>query len=173
MTTPAALQLCTQLAGHLDNELALQRGLMQIAELKQQVLVRNDGAALAKLVEKEQPVLAEAARLRPVRERLVHAVSAALGVADGTRLEQIAASAPAQFRTALATKGRELRTLVERLRDLNDRNQLLIRQGLGLVRELLDLFLPAPPTPAAATYDRRGYGARPATPAGGLFSVKV
>lgn len=152
--TPNHQAIFTQLRDHLDVELTAHRSLLALAERKQHDLVAGDMAGFSHVVQDEQVVLSETGRLRLLRERLLRAVATVLGVVmPEVRLSLLLEKLPAAIRSELARRQDDLKTLLERLRAVNERNQALIRQGLAFTRELLGAVLGSTGTPA---YDRRG-----------------
>jgi flagellar biosynthesis/type III secretory pathway chaperone len=61
-----------------------------------------------------------------------------------------------------------LRSLLERLRQLNERNLLLIRSGIGLVRDILQSVIG---NGEVRNYDRRGNHGQLTTGAGQLVNL--
>jgi flagellar biosynthesis/type III secretory pathway chaperone len=146
--------IAAQLRDHLDAEIAVHRQLLHLAEEKQRVVVAADGAALNALLERERAPLAESVRCRQFRERILRTAASVWNIpAAQTTLSRLCERLPEVLRAEILRRGHELRQLVERLRAVNDRNQVLIRHGLGLVRELVATVTGAP---AAGAYDRRG-----------------
>ena len=155
MTTPVAPAFATQLKSHLEAELAVHRRLMVLAERQQRLLVTVDMPAYATSVEQAQNLLTEASRLRQLRDRLVHGLAGLLGIKDREfQLGLLLSRLPEAIRPPIIAIQSELKQVLERLRQLNDANTLLIRQGLGLARDLMTVLL-GDQRPASA-YDRRG-----------------
>ncbi len=161
--TPNHQAIATQLKDHLDAELAAHRQLLGVAERKQHDLVANDMAAFTRVLAEEQAVLFETNRLRQIRERLLRAVVTVLGLTlPDLALTPIIDRLPEPLKGEVARRRADLVGVIERVRALNERNMLLIRQGLSFSRELLAAIVgDSGPTPA---YDRRGLnGYAPAT----------
>ena len=167
--TPNHQAIFTQLRDHLDAELQAHRHLMNVAERKQHDLVANDMAGFGRALQDEQAVIAETGRLRQIRERLLRAVATVLNVAlPDLRLSQLLAKLPEPVRGELARRQADLAALLERLRLINERNQLLIRQGLAFTREILTAIVGPEATPA---YDRRGLAGYAPTSRGNLINL--
>ncbi len=151
--TPADA-IAAQLRDHLDAEITVHRQLLALAEEKQRTVVGADGAALQTLLDRERAPLAESVRCRQVRERILRTAASVWNLPPAqVTLSRLAERLPEVLRGEILRRGHDLRQLAERLRAVNDRNQVLIRHGLSLVRDLVATVTGAP-TPGA--YDRRG-----------------
>jgi flagellar biosynthesis/type III secretory pathway chaperone len=167
--SPQHTALCTQLRDHLDAELAAYRALLGVAERKQRELVANQVRRFADLIPQEQTALLELGRLRQIRDRLLKAVAVILNLKDGFTMSAALAKMPEPLRVDLARRQADLLAVTDRLKAANERNALLIRQSLGLVRDILSAVLG--PEPGAGAYDRRGLGGGVPTPRGGLVNL--
>jgi hypothetical protein len=157
------LTVADQLGGHLDAELALHRRLLASAEMRLKAVVAADHAGLARATLAEEPLVAEAQRLRLVRDRLVRAAAGLCGLPATLTLSDLCAKLPAALGASLIGKGRDLRAVLERLRHIEDHCAAVLRHGVALVRDLLDAVAGVE-RPARTPYDRRGvaYAASPA-----------
>ena len=144
-----------QLRDHLNAELACVRALLPVMEEKQRQVVAGQITAFAATVEREERLALEQGRLRQVRERLLTKLALGLGKAGDLRLSTLIAMAPEPLRGELSSRQLLLKDGLMRLRELNERNQALVRQGLGLVRDLVGALVGSTPD---ASYDRRGVG---------------
>jgi flagellar biosynthesis/type III secretory pathway chaperone len=161
--------IATQLRDHLDHELAVHRRLFALAEEKQRRIVAHEIPAFTQLLEQEQGVITEAGRLRLVRDRLVRAVATIMALKpEATTLTTVLERLDGSLRDQLAERQRELRSLLERLRQLNERNLLLIRSGIGLVRDILQSVIG---NGEVRNYDRRGNHGQLTTGAGQLVNL--
>lgn len=146
--------LLGQLKDHLDHEVKCHRRLLDLAEAKQRNIVSGNMQAFSELLKKEQEPLTAMLNLRQLRERILREVADALGLSrDTLRLTQVIERLSGQIRDELRTRITELKTLCERLREVNDSTMVLIRQSLGFVRDILGVLVGEPP---ANSYDRRG-----------------
>ena len=166
---PQHLPICTQLRDHLDAEAACYRRLLGLAERKQRELIANDMTGFTALVQQEQAALDEVSRLRQVRDRLTKAIATLLNLKEGFRMGLVLEKLPDALKADLVKRRAELAALMERLKTLNERNALLIRQSLGLVRDILGALMG--PEPGAGGYDRRGLGAGVLPSRGGLINL--
>jgi flagellar biosynthesis/type III secretory pathway chaperone len=154
---PQHQTLCTQMRDHLDAELSAHRSLLTLAERKQGDLVRGNMDGFTKVLAQEQASLIEVGRLRQIRDRLLRALATVFNLPPvEIRLSVLLERLPEPLRAELRRRQEDLKTLLERLRVLNDRNALLIRQSLGLVRDLLGALMGSGQN--AGGYDRRGMG---------------
>ncbi len=177
MTAPAAPAkpapgevLLAHLRDHLDQELAVHRQLLAMAEDKRRAVLAGDGRTLSDLVAREEAPLAEAGRLRQVRDRLLRTAAAMWNLAPAAlNLGTLADRASQALAAELRRRAHELRGVLERLKAANDRNQVLIRQGLAVVRDLVGALTGAP---AAGAYDRRGLNPWAPAPGGSLLDCR-
>lgn len=169
---PQLPALVQQLRDHFDAELTLYRALLGTAERKQRELVAGEMRRFADLLPQEQGTLNDLGRLRQIRERLLKALATVMNaVPAGGALptfSALLAKLPDHLRPDLVRRQNDLRSVAERLKAANERNAVLIRQSLGLVREILAAVLG--PEPGAGAYDRRGLGAAVPAPRGGLVN---
>jgi flagellar biosynthesis/type III secretory pathway chaperone len=134
--------------------------------------VAHDTASFSAALAKEQPLVAEMNRLRQIRERLLRAIAAAFALrADQLTVSAVATRLGDPLREALTSRARELRSLLARLRQANERNLLLIRSGLALVKDIIHAVVGADAAPAADGYDRRGLQGASSAPAGRLVNL--
>ncbi len=177
MTTNAPLPalnavVVQQLTAHLEAEMTVQKQLLALAERKQREIVSGDMVAFNALVEREQSVLTEINRLRQLRDRLVHALAGVLNVRDrDLRLSRVLELSSSPTREALARVRDELTVVMLRLRTVNDRNTLLIRQSLGLLRDVMQSLV-GDGSVAADPYDRRGNGGANVADRGALVNIR-
>jgi hypothetical protein len=149
----ATTTLLEQLRKHLENELAVQKKLLAIAEQMGPKLMLGDAKAIAVLVTQQEEPSREAARLGTIRSRLSMALAAVFQL-DGTpSLSRILPRAPEGLRADIERVRQELVQICNRLGRQAERNLVVARQGLSLIREVLGDAIGAKP---AMAYDRRG-----------------
>lgn len=165
--SPAAVAtLLMQLRTQLDSELAVHRRLIGLAETKLRQLVSHDVPGFSQTLGREQTEHTEAGRLRQVRDRLLRAIAVVLQLGPGElTLSRLAERASEPLRAELRHRQGELKQALERLGELNDRAQSLIRHSITLVRDMLNAVAGGgEAVPAGPAYDRRGmqgaYGPR-------------
>lgn len=158
-----------QLKEHLDSEVKCHRRLLDLAEAKMRHIVAGDMQGFSELLKHEQEPLTTMMRLRQVRERILREVADTLGLArDNLRLTSIVERVTGQIRDELRARISELKTVCERLREVNDSNMVLIRQSLGFVRDILGVLVGESPVDA---YDRRGITAYNRSRRGNLVNL--
>jgi flagellar biosynthesis/type III secretory pathway chaperone len=157
MSAPAPAQtLLIQLKDHLDAELTVHAALLGYAERKQREIVSGDINAFARLLGEEQTVMSKVDALRQIRERLLLGVAAVLGIPfKELTLSTIIARLADPLKSDLVRRQTDLQRILQRLRQVNERNLLLIRQSLAFAREVLHAVL-GERSPAPGIYDRRG-----------------
>ncbi|HEX3133678.1 MAG TPA: flagellar protein FlgN [Planctomycetota bacterium] len=150
--TPA--DLMPALRDHLTAELACHRSLLANAEHQQRELVANHLVVFADLVAKSEPLITEQARLRKAREKLLHGLAVLLDrIGRPLSLADVIAVAMEPIKGELASRHLVLKDTLMKLRAVQERNQALVRQGLGFVRDLVGT-LTGESGPSG--YDRRG-----------------
>lgn len=161
-------QSLIHLREHLDNEVKCHRRLLDLAETKQRHIVVGDMNAFTDLLKREQEPLSTMIRLRQTRERLLREVADIMGInRDGLRLSQILEQVTGHIKEELRTRIADLKSICEKLRDVNDSNMVLIRQSLSFVRDILGVLVGESPSDV---YDRRGASAYARTSRGNLVN---
>lgn len=146
--------LLPALRDHLTAELACHRALLANLEQQQRELVANHIGAFAELVEKSEPLVAEQARLRKAREKLLSGLAALMERGGRTlTLGEAVAIAPEPLKGELGARHLVLKDTLLKLRTVQERTQGLVRQGLGFVRDLVGALTGEPPQ---GGYDHRG-----------------
>jgi flagellar biosynthesis/type III secretory pathway chaperone len=146
--------LLPTLRDHLNMELICHRALLANLEQQQRDLVANQMPAFSELVSKCEPLIAEQGRLRKTREKLLSGFAALLNrPGKPLPLAEVIAIANEPLKSELATRHLVLKDTLEKLRTVQERNQALVRQGLGFVRELVSTLTGEP---TQGGYDRRG-----------------
>lgn len=168
--SPAATTtLLEQLRKHLENELAVQRKLLAIAEQMGPKLMVGDAKAIAVLVAQQEEPSREAARLGTIRSRLAQALAAVFQLDGVPSLSRILPRAPDGLRADLERLRQELVQICNRLGRQAERNLVVARQGLSLIREVLGDAMGAKPVVA---YDRRGLIGTPMAMRGAVVNIR-
>jgi len=151
--TPA--DLMPALRDHLTMELACHRSLQANLEQQQRELVANHLAVFADLVAKSEPLISEQGRLRKTREKLLLGLATVLGrPGRPPTLSEVIAVAAEPFKSELASRQLVLKDTLMKVRTVQERNQALVRQGLGFVREVVGTLTGEA---VQGGYDRRGH----------------
>ena len=149
-------ELVQGLRDHLNAELACYRGLLTLAERQQQALITNQVAIFSELTKQIEPNIAEQQRLRKIRDRLMFRIAETIGKKDGSlSLTNVVSLSIEPLQSELKARQLLIRDALDRLRIVQERNQALLRQGLGLMRDLVNA-LTGDVEPQS--YDRRGLG---------------
>lgn len=133
-------------------------------------LMARQSAAFASLQQRQQQIV-DAGHQREQRlELLRRRTATVLACTEGDLcLERVIAAAPASRRAELESLHKQRRDSSGELRRLLDRNALLVRTTLGLVRDQLDVLV----GPRVGDgYGRRGRPVDTVTPAGSVFSAR-
>jgi len=180
MATPAPAQppqpsaaaistLLDQLRKHLENELAVQRKLLAIAEQMGPKLMVGDSKAITALVVQQEEPSREAARLTTIRGRLAQALATVFQLDGPPTLSRILPRAPESARAELERLRQEIAQVCQRLGRQAERNLVVARQGLSLIREVLGDAVGAKPSVA---YDRRGLVGAPVSNRGAVVNIR-
>jgi hypothetical protein len=153
--------LMPALRDHLNAELACHRALLANLEQQQRELVANHVGEFAALVGRCDPFIAEQARLRRAREKLLTGFAVLLQrPGKPPSLGELVALAPEPLKGELAARHLLLKDTLLKLRAAQERTQALVRQGLGFVRDLVGTLTGE--QAQGGGYDRHGRdGARP------------
>ncbi len=144
------------LRDQLNAELACYRGLLALAERQQQALIATQVAIFSDLTKQIEPNIAEQQRLRKNRDRLLSRIAESVGKKDGSlSLTHVVGMSLEPLQSELKARQLLIRDALDRLRIVQERNQALLRQGLGLMRDLVNALTG---TTEPQSYDRRGLG---------------
>jgi len=172
MTPPnpaAVATLLDQLRKHLENELVVQRKLLVIAEQMSPKLMSGDAKGVAALVAQQDEPAREAARLGSIRARLAQALATVLHLDGEVTLSKVLALAPAAIRSELERLRQEVVQVCQRLGRQSERNLVVTRQGLAMIRDVLGEAMGAKPMVA---YERRGLIGAPSAPRGAVVNFR-
>lgn len=161
--------LLEQLRKHLENELAVQKKLLTIAEQMGPKLMVGDSKAIEALVAQQEEPSREAARLSSIRSRLAQALAAVFQLDGVATLSRILPRAPEGLRAELDRLRQEIAQICNRLGRQAERNLAVARQGLSLIREVLNDAVGATPSVA---YDRRGLVGAPGPTRGSVVNIR-
>jgi flagellar biosynthesis/type III secretory pathway chaperone len=155
---------------HLQSEVKIHRELAAIAEGKNSLLVDNKVEEFSALVEREKGVLDKAVELRRFRDDLLRRIGERMQVHPRElTLTAILPQVDQPVRGDIEQEREELNTTMGKLQMLNDRNQMLLRTGLGFVSDLINTLAG---TEQREAYDRAGARGT-ARSAGGLLNSKA
>ncbi len=165
----AAATLLEQLRKHLENELAVQKKLLGIAEQMGPKLMTGDTKGLAALIASQEDPAREAARLGTIRGRLAQAIASIMQIEGEVTLSKVLARAPDTIRSELERLRKDVVQVCQRLGRQSERNLVVTRQGLSLIRDVLSDAMGAKPTSA---YDRRGLIGMPSPVRGAMVNFR-
>jgi hypothetical protein len=165
----AATTLLEQLRKHLENELAVQKKLLAIAEQMSPKLLSGDAKGLAALVATQEEPAREAARLGTIRGRLAQALAAVFHLEGEVTLSKVLAQAPEAVRGELERLRQEVVQVCRRLGRQAERNLAVTRHGLSMIRDVLSQAMGAKPVVA---YDRRGLIGTPTPSRGSVLNIR-
>jgi len=128
--------LVPELKENLERQVVLYSLLADLADLKQEALIRNSLSELDAVTAREEQLLARTVQLE--KERLVWAEQ--FGQAIGKQPEDITIVELAELYPELAAVRGELEKVIVRLQQLNEVNTLLLQQALSVVNYTVDLI---------------------------------
>jgi flagellar biosynthesis/type III secretory pathway chaperone len=141
--------LMPTLRDHLNMEITCHRALLANLEQQQRELVANHIT-----VTTSEPLIAEQSRLRKAREKLLAGFAVLLErPGKPLSLTEVIAKASEPIKGELSSRHLVLKDTLQKLRAMQERNQALVRQGLGFVRDLVSTLTGEPNQHG---YDRRG-----------------
>ncbi len=164
-------RLLVALRDELRHEMCLHRELLRLAEDKHRRIVDGRIDEFSRLLEEERMCMARAGELRDKRDMLLaHLAREAAVPLSELRLARLLEHVDEPLRSELGDLQTDLRTVLTRLREVNDRNMLLIRQSLGFLRDVMDVVL-GDTRPQG--YSQSGGDERGERPAGGLLDCEA
>jgi FlgN protein len=139
---------------NIETSNKIHERLLEVAERKQQHLLTNDVDGLRDDLQDEQGLATDGAHLNVEREEL-HALCLRRLQAPTSvkKLEQLCAIMPGEWPERFGPARARLRSTVEKLRDVNRMNMVLVNNSIDLMQGLLGALYQ---TEAVPTYGRRG-----------------
>lgn len=157
----------------LDKENSEYEILLELSQRKSPIIVKGDLDALQKITDEEQIIVGRIQRLEKQREEVLKDIANVLNK-DVTTLKladlvKMLASRPEE-QQKLATLHDKLRTNVNAMVALNNRNRELIESALELVNFDMNLLQGMKAAPETANYNRGAYsaGSMMGAPTGGF-----
>ncbi len=127
--------LMDELIATLNDELNIYRELIPMADFKSGIIISNNVSELEKMTEKEQLTTETLGRLEKKRERIMADMRTVLGKRNSAlkldELITLMAKQPEAQKQLISIR-KELKTVLEKLKVLNDRNQKLITESLSI-----------------------------------------
>lgn len=148
--------LIEELIGTLTDEEKLYQELIPIAESKTEIIVRNDLRSLTSITDREQEFVNAIGKLERKRQEVIRNI----GIVMNRKVEDL------NFKTIIAMlEGQDkeqealrrlhdrLKSTVERLAAINERNQMLIKQSLEMIEFDINLMQSFRTAPSMGQYD--------------------
>ncbi len=144
----------------LEGENEQYQKLAQLSKEKKRVIIEANVPLLEKIVDLEQDVTSKIQNLDNRRRKVMHDMSVVLNKPEqdftlGTIIDMLDSQPKEQER--LKNVKYQLKTTLEEVRKINERNQTLLKQALEMVEFDLTLFRSARTAPETANYDRNAY----------------
>lgn len=144
----------------LDGENAQYERLVTLAEGKTSVIVAGDIENLGKIMEEEQEIVGRIQRMEKKRDKfladIANVVNRDVETLKLIDLIQMLESMPDQ-KQKLVDVQNSLRKTIDRLRETNGKNQMLLSERLDMVNFNLDMIRAMKSAPQTANYSKDAY----------------
>lgn len=144
----------------LDKENAEYEKLVDLAESKTSVIVAGDIEGLEKIMEDEQEIVGRIQKLEKQRNKfladIANVVNRDVKTLKLIDLIQMLDKMPDQQKLLEGTQKR-LRDTIDRLKALNDKNQLLLAEKMDMVEFNLNMIRAMKSAPQTANYSKDAY----------------
>lgn len=134
-------ELPIQLKGVLSEELSVYRQLLALADCKKKLLLEKFSTDLLEIVVQEETLIATLAQLEDTRRDVVARMQ---GNPDLPLEELLPTLTIGPIRESIAAVARELKEVLEQIREINQGNQKLLEQALELTQYSLKLITKPP-----------------------------
>lgn len=159
----------------LEEELAVYQRLLPIAESKTKIIIDNDLEALQEITEQEQQFVGRIHALERRRDEVIIHIGTVLNRDPRTLnlsvLCTLLEKQPKE-RERLARLHDELRSVLERLKSRNEKNQALIQQSLELIEFNMNLIQSTRMSPGTNNYTKGAAESRMQSTRSGMFDTK-
>ena len=149
--------LIEELIGILEQEHELYQQLIPIAEQKTQVIVKNDLPALQKITGKEQSTVEFINALERKREEIIINIGTVISrkpeALDLKTLIQLLEKQPKEQK-ALSILHDNLKSTIQRLVEVNNRNKSLIQESLEMIEFNMNFIQSTRMSPGNNTYTK-------------------
>ena len=133
--------LLDKLIDILEEEINIFRSLFGILEDETAALMISDVKQLNEVIKKKENEVLKIRLLETQREKMVHDIAEKLGCSPkGLTLSQLAGMADIPYSQAIFKINEKLSQFAHSIRLLNQKNQTLLQQSLGLVRDSLSML---------------------------------
>ncbi len=138
-STPLQTADASLVLQYLNDEITLQEAVLGFLRRKEDVLIKQNAAALATLMAEGEPLLRQVEELTQRRVRVLTALGRRLGFdADRITLSMVIASSPESSRKELESAQETLKARLSDVGLLNRRINVLIRHALDVNRGLVN-----------------------------------
>ena len=142
-------QTVLELINILDRQRELYRKLLEIAKNKQPVLVKGDLAAIERFTKQEEKFVVGVGKLEEQRSRVHQALANHFHVPEAEMtLGDIALRVGAELGDKLTQVGDCLKDILNELKDVNNLNNILIKQSLDFIEFSVNLISSIGETPS-------------------------
>ena len=144
----------------LNSESAEYEKLAELAEKKTPFIVKGDINNLGKITEDEQEIVGRIQKQEKLRKEtladIANVVNRDVETLKLINLIQMLEKQPAQQQMLVEAQSR-LKTAIDRMRELNDKNSILLNDALDMVNFNLKMIQGLKSAPQTANYTKRAY----------------
>lgn len=144
----------------LNSESAEYEKLAELADRKTPIIVKGDIDNLGKITEDEQEIVARIQKQEKLRKEaladIANVVNRDVETLKLINLIQMLEKQPAQQKMLIEAQKR-LKTAIDRMRELNDKNSILLNDALDMVNFNLKMIQGLKSAPQTANYTRNAY----------------
>lgn len=167
--------LIDELIGILEEEYDVYRQLIPICEEKTRVIVKNDLNLLQEITNKEQEAVDRIGVLEHKRDAVMTNIKTVINRKNGeftlTKLIEMMDKQPKEQKT-LSVLRDNLKEIVQRLVEVNNRNKLLIEQSLEMIDFNMNFIQSTRMAPGNNTYTKGASTYEALTPGTRMFDAK-
>ena len=144
----------------LNSESAEYEKLAELADRKTPIIVKGDIDNLGKITEDEQEIVAHIQKQEKLRKEaladIANVVNRDVKTLKLINLIQMLEKQPEQQKMLVEAQGR-LKTAIDRMRELNEKNSILLNDALDMVNFNLKMIQGLKSAPQTANYTKNAY----------------
>ena len=144
----------------LNSESAEYEKLAELADRKTPIIVKGDIDNLGKITEDEQEIVARIQKQEKLRKEaladIANVVNRDVKTLKLINLIQMLEKQPEQQKMLVEAQGR-LKTAIDRMRELNEKNSILLNDALDMVNFNLKMIQGLKSAPQTANYTKNAY----------------
>ncbi len=150
----------------LEEELSLYTKLCNLSLEKKEAVLKNNTDLLARIIGEERPLIVEAERLESKRLAEVAKIAQMVGLKESDlKLSDLKAFFSEEEFRPLEEKARDLKAVLEKLKEINETNRYLVESTLKYISYLIDALM--------NSLSKTTYGKGKLSPSFSLFQREV